>query len=638
MARLLDQINEPDDLKKLSVDQLPTVASELREEIFAQVSKTGGHLGASLGAAELTLALHYVFDAPRDLIVWDVGHQAYGHKIITGRRGQFHTLRQKGGLSGFPKRSESKYDTFGVGHASTAISAALGMASARDLKGDDYKVIAVVGDGALTGGIAFEGINNAGILRKDLIVILNDNKMSIAKNVGALNTYLTKVTSGKVYNRIEADVWELLGLIPKLGGKARRLAGKIKDSIKTLMVPGMVFEELGFRYFGPIDGHDVALLVQTLKDIKELKGPILIHTITQKGKGYEFTENDPLCAHGVTKFDKIPGDIPSRSEAPSYTSVFADTITTLGGSDPGIATITAAMPDNTGLTKFDRAHPGRMFDVGIAEQHAVTFAAGLATQGIKPFVTIYSTFLQRAYDQIIHDVALQKLPVRFVMDRGGIVGEDGPTHHGTFDLSYLRLIPNLVIMAPKDENELRHMIKTMIAYGDGPSAMRFPRGSGLGVTMDKRLHKLPIGKGEVLRRGHGLVFLAVGAMVNASMRAAELLENEAIEATVVNARFVKPLDHELIEEVLADEPVLITVEDNAVAGGFGSGVNEFLVSQGYDVSCVRNLGIPDRFLEHGTREALLTEIGLTPEALAQTAVSLLEHQKRVYKPVKPAAG
>jgi 1-deoxy-D-xylulose-5-phosphate synthase len=638
MARLLDQINDPEDLKKLPVGQLKTVASELREEIFARVSKTGGHLGASLGAAELTLALHYVFDAPRDQIVWDVGHQAYGHKMITGRRDQFDTLRQKGGLSGFPKRGESEYDTFGVGHASTAISAALGMASARDLNGDDYKVIAVVGDGALTGGIAFEAINNAGILRKDLIVVLNDNKMSIAKNVGALNTYMTRVTSGKVYNRIEADVWELLGLIPKLGGKARRLAGKIKDSIKTLMVPGMVFEELGFRYFGPIDGHDVELLVQTFKDIKELNGPILIHTITQKGKGYDFTEKDPLCAHGVAKFDKIPGDIPASSGAPSYTSVFADTITAQGESDRGIVAITAAMPDNTELIKFDKANKGRMFDVGIAEQHAVTFAAGLAAKGIKPFVTIYSTFLQRAFDQIIHDVALQKLPVRFALDRGGIVGEDGPTHHGTFDLSYLRLIPNLVIMAPKDENELRHMVKTMIAYEDGPSVVRFPRGSGLGVAMDKRLRKLPIGKGEVVRQGREVVFLAIGAMVSTSVRAADILAETGIEATVVNARFVKPLDVGLIDEMLADEPVLITVEENSVLGGFGSGINEYLVSQGYDASCARNVGIPDRFVEHGTRDALLTEIGLTPEALAQLAASLLKEQKRMYKPAKPAAG
>jgi 1-deoxy-D-xylulose-5-phosphate synthase len=633
MARLLDGINSPEDLKKLSVEQLPQVASELRQEIFEQVSKTGGHLGASLGAAELTLALHYVFDAPRDQIVWDVGHQAYGHKMITGRRDRFPTLRQKGGLSGFPKRDESEYDTFGVGHASTAISAALGMAAARDLKRDDYKVIAVVGDGALTGGMAFEAINNAGILKKDLIVILNDNKMSISKNVGALNMYLTKITSGKLYNRIEADVWELLGLIPKLGGKARRLAGKIKDSFKTLVVPDVIFEELGFRYFGPIDGHNLEFLVETFKQVRDLRGPILIHTITQKGKGYEATENDPLCAHGVSKFDKVPGDIPSKSTAPSYTSVYGKTITALGRTDKNVVTITAAMPDNTGLNLYQDEHPKRFFDVGIAEQHAVTFAGGLATKGIKPVVTIYSSFLQRAFDQVIHDIAIQNLPVRFVLDRGGLVGDDGPTHHGSFDLSYLRLIPNLTIMSPKDENELQHMIKTMVTYDDGPIVVRFPRGSGLGVKMDKRLRKLPIGKGEIVRGGKDVVFIAIGAMVATSQRAAELLEEKGISAGVVNARFVKPLDTELIDSVLADLPAVITVEDNSIAGGFGSGVNEYLMSQGYNVSPVRNLGIPDTFIEHGTREALLTEIGLTPEALVQTAIAMLDEDKRIYKPL-----
>lgn len=633
MPRLLDRINNPADLKKLPVEKLPQVARELRADIFEHVGKTGGHLGASLGAVELTLALHYVFDAPKDQIVWDVGHQAYGHKMLTGRRGMFHTLRQKGGLSGFPKREESEYDTFGVGHASTAISAALGMAAARDLKGDDYKVIALVGDGALTGGMAFEAINNAGILQKDLIVVLNDNKMSISKNVGALNMYLTKITSGKVYNRIEADVWELLGLIPKLGGKARTLARKIKESIKTLVVPDVIFEELGFRYFGPIDGHNVEFLVETFEQVKKLRGPILIHTITQKGKGYESTEKDPLCAHGVSRFDKVPGDIPAKSSAPSYTSVYGKTITALAKSNPDIVTITAAMPDNTGLNVFNEAHPGRMFDVGIAEQHAVTFAGGLATKGIKPVVTIYSTFLQRAFDQLIHDIALQKLPVRFVLDRGGLVGDDGPTHHGSFDLSYLRLIPDMVVMSPKDENEMQHMIKTLVAYDAGPIVMRFPRGSGLGVHMDKRLHKLPIGKGEIVREGKDVVFLAIGAMVDTSRQAAELLEDKAIGACVVNARFLKPLDTDLIDAVLTDEPVVITVEDNSVAGGFGSGVNEYLVSQGYDVSRIRNLGIPDRFIEHGTREALLTEIGLTPEALSQTAVALLAQDKRLYKPL-----
>jgi 1-deoxy-D-xylulose-5-phosphate synthase len=633
MSRLLDNINSPDELKKIPVEQLPEVAAELRREIFERVGKTGGHLGSSLGAVELTLALHHVFDTPRDQIVWDVGHQAYGHKLLTGRREQFHTLRQKGGLSGFPKREESEYDTFGVGHASTAISAALGMAVARDLKGDDYKVIAVVGDGALTGGIAFEGVNNAGILRKDLIVVLNDNKMSISKNVGALSRYLTRITSGKVYNRIEADVWELLGMIPKLGGKARRLAGKIKDSIKTLVVPDVVFAELGFKYVGPIDGHNVESLVETLKQVKSLRGPVLIHALTQKGKGYEFTEKDPLCAHGVTRFDKVPGDMKPKESKPAYTKVYGDTITQLGKTDKDIVTITAAMEDNTGLNIFNAALPGRMFDVGIAEQHAVTFACGLATQGIKPVVTIYSTFLQRAFDQIVHDAALQKLPVRFVLDRGGLVGEDGPTHHGVLDLSYLRLIPNMVVMSPRDENELRHMIKTIVEYDDGPIAVRFPRCSVSGAELDKRLRKLPIGKGELLREGKDAAFVAIGAMVKPALRAAEQLAGRGIEAAVVDARFVKPLDTRLIEQVLAREPVLLTVEDNVVAGGFGSGVNEYLVSQGYDVSRIRNLGLPDKFIEHGPRDALLTEVGLTPEALVQAAEVLLREDKRIYKPL-----
>jgi 1-deoxy-D-xylulose-5-phosphate synthase len=635
MSRLLDNINSPVELKKIPLEDLRKVAAELREEIFERVGKTGGHLGSSLGAVELTLALHYVFDTPRDQIVWDVGHQAYGHKILTGRREQFHTLRQKDGLSGFPKRSESEYDTFGVGHASTAISAALGMAAARDLHGDDYKVIAVVGDGALTGGMAFEAVNNAGILRKDLIVLLNDNKMSISKNVGALNKYLTRITSGKVYNRIEADVWELLGLIPKLGGKARNLAGKIKDSIKTLVVPDVIFAELGFRYFGPIDGHNVEFLVETLQQVKDLHGPILIHVLTQKGKGYEFTEKDPLCAHGVARFEKIPGDMAPKSAKLSYTDVYGKAITHLGKSDKSIVTITAAMEDNTGLNVFNAAHPGRMFDVGIAEQHAVTFACGLATKGIKPVVTIYSTFLQRAFDQMIHDAAIQKLPVRFVIDRGGLVGEDGPTHHGALDLSYLRLIPNMVVMSPRDENELQHMIKTIIGYEDGPIAVRFPRCSVSGIEMDKRMHKLPIGKGEVLREGKQVVFLAIGAMVAPSLKAAELLAKQSVEACVVDAKFVKPLDTGLIEEVLTDGPALLTVEDNVIAGGFGSGVNEYLVSRGYEISRIMNLGLPDKFIEHGSRDALLAEVGLTPEALAQAALAMLADEKRMYK---PAAG
>ncbi len=633
MSKLIEQINSPADLKKFSEKDLPLIAEEMREEIIRVVSKTGGHLGASLGTIELTLALHYVFDAPKDKIVWDVGHQAYGHKLLTGRREAFETLRQKGGISGFPKRSESVYDTFGVGHASTAISAALGMAAARDIAGEDFKTIAVVGDGALTGGIAFEGINNAGILKKNIIIILNDNKMSISRNVGALSKYLTMITSGKIYNRIEADVWELLGLIPKVGGKTRKLARRIKESIKNLIVPGLIFEELGFRYFGPVEGHNVEFLVQTLRDIKKLNGPILIHVLTQKGKGVEFAEKDALHCHGVSSFDKVPGDKSKESGAPTYTDVFGNTLIEIAGEDPSIVAVTAAMPDNTGLRDFANRFPDRFFDVGIAEQHAVTFAGGLAVEGLKPVVAIYSTFLQRAFDQVIHDIALQNLPVRFVLDRGGLVGEDGPTHHGTFDLSYLGLVPNFMIMAPKDENELRHMVKTLIAYDKGPAAVRFPRGKGTGVPMIEDLKVLPIGKGEVVAEGKDIVFFAVGSAVAISREAANLLQSKGFRAVVVNARFVKPFDTELLEELVQNEPVLITVEENSRIGGFGANVLQYLVHQGYEASRVYNAGIPDRFVDHASTKELLEEIGLSAKSLAETALGMVRTQKQFYRPI-----
>ena len=633
MARLIEKIDSPKDLKKRSLEDLPKIAQELREEIIQVVSKTGGHLGASLGTVELTLALHYVFDTPTDKIVWDVGHQAYSHKIITGRREAFKTQRQKDGISGFPRRSESEYDTFGVGHASTSISAALGMAAARDIAGQDHKTIAVVGDGALTGGVSFEGINNAGNLKKNIIIILNDNEMSISKNVGALSKYLTQVTSGKIYNRIEADVWELLGLIPKLGGKTRKLAGKIKESIKSLVVPGIIFEELGFGYFGPVNGHNVEFLVQTLQDIKKLNGPILLHVLTTKGKGLDYAEKDELHCHGVSSFDKVPGDKPNKVKVPVYTDVFGSTLVELAKENPSVVAITAAMPDNTGLRKFADQIPERFFDVGIAEQHAVTFAGGLAVEGLAPVVAIYSTFLQRAFDQIVHDVALQNLPVRFVLDRGGLVGDDGPTHHGTFDLSYLGLIPNLVLRAPKDENELRHMLATMIHYTEGPIALRYPRGCGLGVAMDAQLNVLPIGKGEVIREGKDVVFVAIGSMVAVSEQAAKLIESKGIHAGVVNARFVKPLDKELLTQILHGEPLLITVEENSVIGGFGSAVMQHLAHEGYDTSRIRNAGIPDRFIEHGSIKDLRNDIGLSAEALAANALDMARSHKQLFGPL-----
>jgi 1-deoxy-D-xylulose-5-phosphate synthase len=629
----LDRIRVPADLKTFPPGDLPEIARELRDEILAKVGKTGGHLGASLGAIELTLALHYVFDAPRDQIVWDVGHQAYGHKILTGRRDRFETLRQRHGLSGFPKRDESEYDTFGVAHASTAVSAALGMAVARDLRHEDFKVVAVVGDGALTGGMAFEALNNAGVLKKDLIVVLNDNKMSISRNVGALHKYLTRITAGTLYNHFQSDVWELLGHLPRGGGKARRIARKIKESIKTLVIPDVIFEELGFRYFGPIDGHNVEFLVQTFEHIRQLNGPILVHAITQKGKGYPFTENDPFCAHGVTRYDKVPGDVPARKGAASFTGVYGKTALELAKQDERVIAITAAMPDNTGLTEFARVLPERLFDVGIAEQHGVTFAAGLATRGMVPLVTIYSTFLQRAFDQVIHDVAIQNLPVRFVLDRGGLVGEDGPTHHGVFDLSYLRMVPNFVIMAPRDENELRHMVKTMVDYDRGPIAVRFPRGEGLGVAIDEPLRALPIGRAELLSEGRDVMFVAVGAMVRHCEQASALLRERGIEAGVVNARFVKPLDTDMLDGIASSDALIVTVEDGVLAGGFGSAVNEHLIARGFDPIAVHNLGLPDRFVEHGDRDQLLAELGLSAEGVARAAEVLVAQRRRAARSV-----
>ncbi len=624
MAGLIDKIDSPADLKKFPVERLPDIAAELRERIIEVVSKTGGHLGASLGAVEITLALHYVFDAPRDKIIWDVGHQAYSHKLLTGRREEFETLRRKGGISGFPKRDESEYDAFGVGHASTSISAALGMACARDLAGDDYRVVAVVGDGALTGGISFEAINNAGMMKRDLLIILNDNKMSISRNVGALSKYLTMITSGKIYNRMEADVWELLGLIPKVGGKTRKLAKRIKESIKNLIVPGVIFEELGFKYFGPVDGHNVEFLVQTLRDIKKLKGPIILHTLTRKGKGYEFAEKDDLCCHGVSSFDKVPGDRKGDDRVPTYTKVFGDTMLEVAERDESVVAITAAMPDNTGLKPFAEKYPDRFFDVGIAEQHAVTFAAGLAVEGLKPVVAIYSTFLQRAFDQVIHDVALQKLPVRFVLDRGGLVGEDGPTHHGAFDLSYMRLIPDMVFMSPKDENELRNMIATLISYDEGPIAVRFPRGKGAGVELDESPAAIPIGRAEIVKEGRDMAFIAVGSAVATCLQAARnLQETHRVDAMVVNARFIKPLDEELIIGLAEKGIPILTVEENVLAGGFGGGVLELLIRNGIEKARVMNAGIPDRFIEHGSRSELLQDIGLDADSITATAEELL---------------
>ena len=616
MAGILDTIDTPEDLRSLEIGQLPELAEEIRERITNVVSRNGGHFAPSMGAVELTLALHYVFNTPDDKLIWDVGHQAYVHKLITGRRERFPTLRQYGGISGFTKRSESVYDPFGAGHASTSISAALGIATARDLIGEDYRVIAVIGDGAMTGGLAFEGLNNAGASGRELVVVLNDNGMSISPNVGALSRYFTDLIASHLYNRIKADIWELTGRLSSFGEYLRSLVARVDDSIKSLIVPGILFERLGFRYFGPVDGHDVAHLIRIFRDIWDLSGPILVHVSTTKGKGCSFAEEDASRFHGSGPFDKVTGVSVGPKRGPSYSEVFGKTLTELAETRDQIVAITAAMCDGTGLRTFSERFPDRFFDVGISEGHAVTFAAGLATSGFRPVVAIYSTFLQRAFDHIIHDVALQALPVVFALDRGGLVGEDGPTHHGAFDLSYLRQIPGMVVMAPKDENELRVMLRLAVEYEDGPVGLRYPRGTGRGL-MDGGQVSLSIGRGEILREeGEDVTILAVGSMVWPCMDAAEILEEEGISAQVVNMRFVKPLDGGILQRIHEEGRPIVTVEENTVEGGFGSAVMEFYEKRGIGGLPIRRLGIPDRFIPHGSKEILMSQIGLNPGGIA----------------------
>jgi 1-deoxy-D-xylulose-5-phosphate synthase len=620
---LLEHVDSPSDLRTLSIDELKRLSEEMRHYIIEVVSQRGGHLASSLGAVEIAIALHYVFDSPRDKILWDVGHQSYAHKIITGRREQFRALRTRGGISGFPNPAESRHDVFGVGHASTAISAALGFAVARDLRGEDNFIITVVGDGALSGGIAFEGINQAGHLKKNrFIIVLNDNEMSISQNVGALSRYLTKITTKKLYLRFEADVYELLGKIPNLGRKARKLARNIKESIKNLVLPNILFEELGLRYFGPLDGHNLDELVTVLTQIRDVPGPVLVHVVTKKGKGYTFAEEDAEKFHGVGSFYKATGNARTDSTKSTYSEVFGSALIELAERDPSIVAVTAAMKEGTGLAPFARAFPDRFFDVGIAEQHAVTFAAGLSRAGFKPFVAVYSTFLQRGFDQIIHDAALQKLPVRFILDRSGLVGEDGPTHHGSFDLSYLRLVPNMVVMAPKDEEELRCMLLTALEHNDGPIALRFPRGAVVGVERRSEHSAIPLGAGELVREGADVSLIAIGSMVTVASECARMLEETGIEATVVNARFVKPLDGDLILSVARRGAPIVTLEENTVSGGFGDAVIA-LVSEHNPGIRMHAIGIPDRFVPHGKRAELLEEAGLSAPAVARAVMDLL---------------
>ncbi|MBI5476228.1 MAG: 1-deoxy-D-xylulose-5-phosphate synthase [Ignavibacteriales bacterium] len=625
MPSLLSEINSPDDLKNLEQSQLKTVADELREFIIDKISQSGGHLGAGLGAVELTIALHYVFNTPVDKLIWDVGHQAYPHKILTGRRDQFHTIRQGGGLSGFLKRSESEYDAFGAGHASTAISAALGIATARDLAGDNYSVLAIVGDGAMTGGMAYEAMNNAGLQKRNLVVVFNDNNMSIAQNKWAFSNYFTELIANPSYNKLKSNVWEITGKLDSLGDRIRRIASRVEEGIKVVITPGILFEALGFRYFGPINGHNIPQLIKIFKEIKNLSGPILVHTVTRKGKGYKPAEEDEQALHGVTPFDKVTGQSTKKTTSnPTYTEVFGNALVELAKENQNIVGITAAMPDGTGLDKLQKIFPNRFIDVGIAEQHAVTFAAGLATQTFIPVVAIYSTFLQRAFDQIVHDVALQNLHVIFALDRGGIVGADGPTHHGVLDFAYLRSIPGMVVMSPKDEIELRNMLYTAVKYNSGPVAIRYPRTQGSGMSVDKPFQKLEIGKAEIVRHGKDIAILSIGNMVNHSLGAAELLIQESFDPTVVNMRFVKPIDEKTLSDICKKHKIIITIEDHSASGGFGSAILESISKNNFkDISVVVH-GIPDTFIEHGTIPELHKQLKLDAKGIASLVKDLIK--------------
>ncbi|MFZ5943404.1 MAG: 1-deoxy-D-xylulose-5-phosphate synthase [Bacillota bacterium] len=609
---LLQKIKNPQDIKKMGMTDLQQLAKEIRSEIITTVSKTGGHLAPNLGVVELTLAIHSIFSAPVDKIIWDVGHQAYVHKLLTGRYEQFSTLRQFEGMSGFPKRSESVYDVFDAGHSSTSISAALGFAKARDLQGEKYNVVAVIGDGAMTGGMAFEALNHAGHLGTNLTVILNDNEMSIGQNVGAMSAYLNRVRVDPFYTKRKEDIEFLLKKIPAIGPTMVKAADRLKDSFKYLLVPGMLFEELGFKYFGPVNGHDIAEIKTVLQNTKNIGKPVLVHVITKKGKGYAPAEKNPDKFHGVGPFDLDTGIIENKTNVPSYTNVFSDTLLLLGEQEDKLLAFTAAMGEGTGINKFAIKFPHRCFDVGIAEQHGVTMAAALALEGYKPVVAIYSTFLQRAYDQIVHDVALQKAPVIFAIDRAGLVGEDGPTHHGVFDISFLRHIPNMVIMSPKDENELRHMLFTA-TFCQYPTAIRYPRGTGLGVELDKELKSLEIGKGEVIREGSDFCFIAIGNMVETARQTADLLwEEKRLSCTVINARFIKPLDEETIIKTLSQKNQgIVTFEEHALAGGFGSCILELLEKHNIKKKVLR-IGLEDEFAAHGKIDKLRDFYGLTP--------------------------
>lgn len=634
-GKLLSRIDSPADLRKLSETQLPQLSKELRQYIIDLVSKKGGHFGASLGVVELTVALHYVFDTPYDQLVWDVGHQAYGHKILTGRRDVFHTNRIYKGISGFPKRSESEYDTFGVGHSSTSISAALGMAVAANRKHENRHAVAVIGDGAMTAGLAFEGLNHAGIEKSNLLVVLNDNCMSIDPNVGALKEYLNDITTSHTYNKVKDEVWKMLGKISKFGPDAQRIASKVSDALKTaLLKQSNLFESLQFRYFGPIDGHDVDRLVKVMRDLKDIPGPKILHVLTTKGKGFRFSEEgNPTLWHAPGLFDKTTGKIikpvSSEPQAPKYQDVFGHTIVELAEKNPKIMGITPAMPTGCSLNIMMKAMPDRAFDVGIAEQHAVTFSAGLATQGMVPFCNIYSSFMQRAYDQVVHDVALQNLHVVLCLDRGGLAGSDGPTHHGAFDLAYFRCIPNMVVSAPMNESELRNLMYTaQLDKNAVPFSIRYPRGQGVMPEWRTPFEEIEIGTGRMIRDGKDIAILTIGHPGNFAVEACTALKKSGVDAAHYDMRFVKPLDEKLLHEVFAKHSKVITVEDGTIVGGLGSAVLEFMADHGYQAE-VKRLGIPDHWVEHGEQPELWKECGFDTDAIIATAKEMVLQRKKV---------
>lgn len=627
---LLEQINGPQDLKSLSLDQLEQLSQEIRHFLIEKLSATGGHLAPNLGVVELTLAIHYLFDSPKDKFIFDVGHQSYVHKILTGRKDRFDTLRQYKGLCGFVKRAESEHDVWEAGHSSTSLSAAMGMAMARDLKGENNRVVAVIGDGALTGGMALEALNHIGHEKKNLIVILNDNEMSIAPNVGAMHHYLAKIRTDRHYQKAKDELQQFLNKIPAIGGTLAKTAERFKDSLKYLLVSGILFEQFGFTYLGPVDGHDLEQLTELLRQADSIKGPVLVHVLTVKGKGYSPAEADSLKWHGISPYKIESGQVLKAVEPPMYTEIFSDMLMELAEKDDRIVAVTPAMPAGSGLLKFAKKYPNRMIDVGIAEQHAATMSAALAMEGMKPVFAVYSTFLQRAYDQVVHDICRQNLNVIFAIDRAGFVGPDGETHHGVYDIPFMRHVPNIVIMMPKDENELRRMMRTAVDYNDGPIAVRYPRVAGIGVEIDRDPQPLPIGKWETLREGEFGTIIAIGPMVQVAEEAAEMLKRDGCNVQIINARFIKPLDEELLLTLAKEGKQMLILEEGAELGGFGSSVLEFYSLKGIYGLPIRIMGIPDKFIEHGSIKEQRIEVGLTAERVAAEMKNMVPRRmKRV---------